>query len=85
MTRAMLASLLLASAMALSPPASPAGPASRQPKAQVSARATARITIISGVSFGPSYLAQPAGAARRSARLIDTDGQPRSAELLEFQ
>jgi hypothetical protein len=49
------------------------------------AHATARIQIIRGVEFGPNHTVVPPNALRRSAQLIDYDGQIRSAELLEFQ
>jgi hypothetical protein len=53
--------------------------------ATISAHATARIMVIAGVKFGPDHNIVPPSAQRRSAHLIDYDGQVRSAELLEFQ
>jgi hypothetical protein len=87
-SRAMVGPLLLLAAAALpqsAPAAVPEKSASVRPSLTVSARATARITVISGVKFGAAYSAVPASAQRRSASLTDYDGQVRSAELLEFQ
>lgn len=60
-------------------------PAGFHPTATVSAHATARIMVISGVKFGEGFSEFPASASRRSANLTDYDGQIRPAELLEFQ
>lgn len=84
MARCMVGPLLFLAA-ALSQAPEPARASRFRPTASASAHATARIQVISGVKFGQDYAAKPAGAARRSARLIDTDGQVSSAELLEFQ
>jgi hypothetical protein len=79
--------LLLAAAAMTQPVAqSPTPKASNlRPTASVSAHATARIMVISGVKFGEGYSDIPASASRRSASLTDYDGQVRTAELLEFQ
>jgi len=77
---------LLAAALPQSIAASPPPRSSEyRATATVSAHATARIMIISGVKFGPDHNEVPPSAHRRSARLTDYDGQIRSAELLEFQ
>ena len=84
MTPMMFGALLLLAATA-----APVAPAAAQAKAtvsrRVSATATARIRIISGVRFGPNQSLGAAGADLRKAQLIDADGFARSAELLEFQ
>ena len=67
------------------PPASPPDASQSRPIATATARATARIQIISGVKFGPGCAAAPPSALRRSARLTEADGQVSSAILLEFQ
>jgi hypothetical protein len=90
MTRMMIGSVILLAAMVSSEaqpaPANPAGSPIFRPSNAVSARATASIRIVSGVRFGPDHASDDAaGAIRRSARLIDRDGQAQSAELLEFQ
>jgi hypothetical protein len=79
--------LLLAAALAsqATPEARGSSANNFRPTSTVTAHAIARITIISGVSFGPDHLSVPADAARRSALLTDYDGQVRAAELLEFQ
>jgi len=77
--------LLAASALSVSSGANPADPSTFRATTSVSVHATARITVISGVRFGADYTIEPAGAARRQARLIEADGQVRPAELLEFQ
>ena len=75
--------------MVLAAASPPQATASHSPapafRATASARATARIQVISGAKFGPSFTEVPPSALRRSARLTDYDGQVRSAELLEFQ
>lgn len=80
--------LLLAAAAAVPQPASSPvqGRADGfRPSSAVSAHATARIRIVSGVSFGPSHEGvRPAGASRRTVSLTEQGGSW-SAELLEFQ
>ncbi|HEU0310283.1 MAG TPA: hypothetical protein VFR36_03560 [Sphingomicrobium sp.] len=84
----MLAPLLLilasASPAATVPPAIEQGSA-YEASSRVTAIATARIRIISGVSFGPDHLEEAAGAVRRKATLSDAAGHVLEAELLEFQ
>jgi len=69
------------------PPAerSPEPAAKFAPTGGATARATASVRIVSGVSFGPGLSAATPGADRRHARIVDREGQSRSAELLEFQ
>jgi hypothetical protein len=84
MTSSMFGALLLLAASA-----TPAAPTAALPKAavsrRVSATATARIRIISGVRFGENQSPNAAGADRRKAQLADADGLIRPAEFLEFQ
>jgi len=82
MTGAMVGLLIF---LAAANPAHSVAAPSPAPVAPATAQATARIRIISGVKFGPDYTQIPPNALRRSGRLIDYDGQIRSAELLEFQ
>jgi hypothetical protein len=85
MTRMMIGPLifLAAAALPLPTPSAPShGPVFRP---TATAHASARIRIISGVKFGQDYSAATTSGRRRAARLIDYDGQVRSAELLEFQ
>jgi hypothetical protein len=78
--------ILLAAAMTQAMPASHgSGSSNFRPGSSVSAHATARIMIISGVKFGQDYSAVPPSATRRSTLLIDYNGTVSSAELLEFQ
>ena len=53
--------------------------------AGASATATVTIRVISGVRFGPSNVEGDRIASRRKAQLTDAAGQPRDAEILEFQ
>jgi hypothetical protein len=85
MTRVMIGSLILLAATLWQPAAPPVRDHGFRPAATASARATARIQVISGAKFGPDYSLVPASAQRRSARLIEADGRASSAELLEFQ
>ena len=55
------------------------------PASSVSARATARIRVISGVRFGPGREAAVQGSIRRKGVVRAPDGSPLPAELLEFQ
>ena len=81
----MVGTFLLLAAASL-PSSAPPAPAGFRPTATASAHATARIRIVSGVKFGEGYTAAiPAGAALRSVRLTEYDGQIKSAELVEFQ
>jgi hypothetical protein len=41
--------------------------------------------VISGVRFGSDHEGGDRNASRRKAQLTDASGQPRDAELLEFQ
>ncbi|MCL6741626.1 hypothetical protein LZ518_10835 [Sphingomonas sp. RB56-2] len=75
--------ILAAASLAQSATSTPAPTSAFRPS--VTAHATARIQIISGVKFGPGHDLVPPNALRRSASLIDADGQVRPAELLEFQ
>jgi hypothetical protein len=75
---------ILLAAASLASPAPPKQPVFR-PTSSVSAHATARIEIISGVRFGQNHRDVPASASLRPAQLTDADGQVRPAELLEFQ
>ncbi len=56
-----------------------------QPSASVTAQATATVRIISGVRFGADYFDDGGLGSRRKAQLIDSAGNARAAELLEFQ
>jgi hypothetical protein len=76
---------LLAAASSSQSAAMPARAPGFRPTATASAHATARIRVISGVKFGPDFADGISDALRRSTRLIEYDGQVRSAELLEFQ
>ena len=55
------------------------------PKISATAQATATIRVISGVRFGESYPEGDSVGSRRKALLTDAAGNPRDAELLEFQ
>ncbi len=79
----MIGPMLLFAAMASTQPR-PAPPEFR-PVGGATARATATVRIVSGVGFGPGRSHESPGATRRKARLTDSDGQSRPAELLEFQ
>jgi hypothetical protein len=89
MTRVMIGPILILAAMVSSgdqaASANQARSSAFHPVSEATARATVSIRIISGVKFGRDYSGTAAGAIRRPARLVDHDGQPRSAELLEFQ
>jgi hypothetical protein len=78
--------LILASASTASavPPASEHASAFR-PVTSATAIASASIRVISGVRFGSDYATEATAGTRRKARLTDSTGQPRNAELLEFQ
>ena len=84
MTGGMAATLIFVAAAGMAQAVS-AAPTSLANRPGASARAIARIEIISGARFGPDHREIPPSARRRSARLIDGDGQIRPAELLEFQ
>jgi hypothetical protein len=79
--------ILLMAAVATAPaaPPAPASPHSFRPTAGVTASATVSIRVISGVRFGPDHVQGDRNASRRKAQLTDASGQPRDAELLEFQ
>ena len=47
--------------------------------------ATVSIRVISGVRFGSDHAEGDRLAIRRKAQLTDAAGQPRDAEILEFQ
>ena len=87
MTRMMFGPLVLfaASVSAISPAGPPTAQRGAQPTVRATAMATASITIISGVRFGPDHLSGAEGADRRKSVLVDADGVERPAELLEFQ
>lgn len=81
--------LLLLAAMA-SPDVRPAPPAPQvmekfRPVGGATARASASIRILSGVSFGHGRKVDAPGAYQRSARLEEAPGVFRPAQLLEFQ
>ena len=86
---AMIGPALLLAAMVSpgSPPSSSAGLRSAEfrPAGGATARATASVRIVSGVSFGAGRSSEAPGASKRKVQLIDQEGQIRSAELLEFQ
>ena len=88
MTCIMVGSLVLFMASIVSastaPQAAEIAPSFR-PTAGASATATARIRVISGVRFGSDHVEGDRIASRRKAQLTDAAGQPRDAELLEFQ
>ena len=79
----MLGPILLLAAMAS--PQSQARAQSFQPIGGATVRGTASVRIVSGVRFGHGRSAEAPGAVRRPAWLTDGNGQPRAAELLEFQ
>jgi hypothetical protein len=84
----MLGSLVLFMASIVSaPPASPISEnrSSFRPVAGATATATVSIRVISGVRFGADHVEGDVLGSRRKARLTDAAGQPRDAELLEFQ
>ena len=60
-------------------------PVAFRPTGGATARATASIRVVSGVSFGPGRSANIPGAAQQSTRLTDGQGQPTPAIILEFQ
>ena len=62
-----------------------APPATFRPVGGASARATASIRIVSGVSFGPGRTRQVSGATQRSTTLSDGQGRSTPAIILEFQ
>lgn len=55
------------------------------PVGGAAARATASIRVISGVSFGQGRPGKAPGAAVRTTRLADAQGNLHPANLLEFQ
>ena len=85
----MFGPLALLAASALPAPASPSATGERASgtiyRQAATARATASVTIISGIRFGADQPAQASGADRREARLTEADGQVTLAKLLEFQ
>jgi hypothetical protein len=78
--------LFMASAASISaaPPAD-GGASSLGAKVSATAQATATIRIVSGVRFGEAYPEGDRSGSRRKAQLTDAAGNPRDAELLEFQ
>ena len=62
-----------------------APPVPFRPVGGATARATASIRVVSGVSFGPGRSAKMPGATQRSTRLTDGQGQLSPAIILEFQ
>ena len=78
----MIGPLILIAAIASPPP-----PVAREFRASggATARASASVRVISGVSFGADRSVVVSGATHRSTRLIDAEGQSRPANLLEFQ
>ena len=88
MPRIMVGSLflILASASSLSATPQLAGNAPAfQPTPGARATATVSIRVISGARFGSDHVADETAATRRKSQLTDSAGQPREAELLEFQ
>jgi hypothetical protein len=87
MTRIMVApiALLLASVASASSAAPADEPLSYRATVRATAQATATIRIVSGVRFGEAYPEGDGLGSRRKARLTDAAGNPRDAELLEFQ
>jgi hypothetical protein len=84
----MLSSLALFMATIVSHPTVPPGGEGRsnfRPVAGATATATVSIRVISGVRFGADHIDGDALGSRRKAQLTDAAGQPRDAELLEFQ
>jgi hypothetical protein len=84
----MLNTLALFMATIVSHPSVPTGSESRsnfRPVAGATATATVSIRVISGVRFGAGHVEGDALGSRRKALLTDAAGQPRDAELLEFQ
>lgn len=79
--------LIAASAQPSDRPSPPGAAAvsSFQPTSRVTAHATASIRILNAVSFGRDIATGTDGAQRRKARLEDSAGNGRDAELLEFQ
>ena len=80
---AMIGLLLLLAAAQPLPADRPA--AKFVPSASATARATASVRILAAARFGPGRSQEAPGADRRKARVIDEQGQPKSAILLEFQ
>ena len=78
----MIGSLILIAAIASPPP--PPAPEFRA-VGGATARASVSVRVISGVSFGADRSVKASGAALRSTRLIDAEGQSRPANILEFQ
>lgn len=85
---------LILIAAIVSPTAAPAPPLAHAPSfhapsiqasAAATARATASIRIVSGVSFGSGHPDKVSGAAVRATHVNDAEGLPSTAYLLEFQ
>jgi hypothetical protein len=79
----MIGLLLLLSAAQPLPTDRPA--AKFVPAAGATARATASVRIFGAARFGPGRSEEAPGADRRKAQIIDQQGQPKPAILLEFQ
>ena len=81
--------LILLAAMSATPQdvVTPAArPAAFRPAGGATARATASVRILSGVTFGASRTDPPSsGAQRRQTRTGDPHDQGRAIETLEFQ
>jgi hypothetical protein len=88
MPRIMLGPIaLFMASVASTSAASPAEGHGSSVRATVSAtaQATATIRIVSGVRFGEAFPDGDRSGIRRKAQLTDAAGNPREAELLEFQ
>lgn len=87
MTCFMLGPLILFLASIAPPPVPPAGEGGSnfRPMTGATATATVSIRVISGVRFGADLSESATPGSRRKAQLTDAAGQPRDAELLEFQ
>ena len=86
----MMSGVLLFLASLVAPDVRPLPPAPSamqnfRPAAGATARATASIRIIAGVSFGEGRSADIPGAMQRSVRLEESPGVLRDAQILEFQ
>ena len=80
---------LILIAAIVSPTAAPMPPLAHAPSfhanSSATARATASVRIVSGVSFGSGHPAKVSGAAIRATQVNDAEGLPRTAYLIEFQ
>ena len=79
--------LLVAAASLQNQPVSPAAAHASgfQPSKAVSVQTSVRIHIISGASFGASYVGKPSTGVKRTVQLTGLDGSAHPAEILEFQ